>query len=141
MSRRKPDAIIPTKAYEDDAGFDLYSVEEIKLYFGIPMKVKTGIAMEIPRGYSGFIWDRSGLGSKGIKVFGGVIDSQYRGEVIVCLNRLWDSGLPIMATSSVLPKGSKIAQLCIFKTPEFKIEEVEELSSSERGNKGFGSSG
>lgn len=136
-----PDAIIPTKAYKGDAGFDLYSIEDVRLFFGCPVKIKTGIALEIPEGYSGFIWDRSGLGSRGIKVFGGVIDSAYRGEIIVCLNRLWDSGLPIIPVSAILEKGAKIAQLCLFQTPNFNIEEIDNLSDSDRGIKGFGSSG
>lgn len=137
VKRLTSDARLPTKAYEGDAGYDLYCTKDIILKPGQIEKVSTGIAMKIPDGYSGFIWDRSGHGSKGIKVFGGVVDSSYRGEIFVCLGlmntfeRSWIT----------LPAGSKIAQICIFKTPHFEICEVDYLNETERSNKGFGSSG
>jgi dUTP pyrophosphatase len=140
VKRLVSDSVVPTKAYPGDAGYDLYSAEEVILKPGQITKISTGIALAIPEGYSGFIWDRSGNGSKGIKVFGGVIDSSYRGEVFVCLGlmntfeRSWIT----------LPKGSKIAQLCLFRTPHFEILELDDetdLDKTTRGNKGFGSSG
>jgi dUTP pyrophosphatase len=97
-------------------------------------KVKTGISLEIPEGYYGLILDRSSMGSKLIKTLGGVIDCGYRGDVTVCLMNL-------SFFSYVVKAGDKIAQIVINKVEFDDIEEVEELAESERGEKGFGSSG
>ena len=140
-----PEAILPTKNNEFDAGFDLYNLEDVEIPTGIPVKIKTGIAIEIPEGYVGLIWPRSGLGSKGIQVLGGVIDSTYRGELIVCLinNRHGDTINEIFNSvfTAKLEAGSKIAQLLIQPVLQCGLVEVDELSETSRGNKGFGSSG
>ncbi|MCK5026890.1 MAG: dUTP diphosphatase, partial [Candidatus Pacebacteria bacterium] len=94
-----------------------------------------GIAMEIPEGYVGLIWDKSGLAIKqGLKVLGGVIDSGYRGEVMVGMINLTNK-------TYTIAEGHKVAQMIIQKTEMVEIEEVEELSDAQRGDKGFGSSG
>lgn len=132
-----PDAIVPTKNYPSDAGFDLYSTEGVELKPGQISKIGTGISLSIPEGHFGLICDRSGHGSKGIKVFGGVVDSSYRGEVFVCLGlmntfeRSWIK----------LPKGSKIAQIVILPVRQVVLYEADKLNSTDRGEKGFGSSG
>jgi dUTP pyrophosphatase len=131
------DAKLPTKAYPGDAAFDLYSIEAVMLKPGQTVKIRTGIALEIPEGYYGQIADRSSLAKCGIKVFGGVIDSKYRGEVQVLMSnldtfeRIWQP----------LPLGARIAQLIILPVPHTAIVEVTELESTERADKGFGSSG
>lgn len=135
VKRLHSDAKLPTKAYEGDAGYDLYSLEDSKILPGEISKISTGICIRIPEGHSGFIWDRSGNGSKGIKVYGGVIDQTYTGEIFVCL------GYNGNRNALQVSKGDKIAQLCIFKTPHFDILEVDKLELTERGGKGFGSSG
>lgn len=143
-------AKLPNKVRIDDVGFDLFADEDIMIYPNQVVKVKTNIALQIPSGYAGFIMDKSGIGSKGVKVFGGVIDSSYRGEIIVCLGFLVeersDEG-PIVRNEYGFPsmyevkKGEKIAQIVFLETPYFSIEETEELSQSDRGERGFGSTG
>jgi len=163
------DAKIPTRNNETDAGLDLYALEDYVVpsliksgvmwllrrkwstwiwrlirsmnpYLDVPMesqsatKVKTGIALEIPVGMYGQIKDRSGMGSKLIKTLGGVIDSGYRGDVTVCLANLSFHDYTIKA-------GDKIAQIVIQKYESLYPVEVAELSDSERGEKGFNSSG
>lgn len=130
-----PDARIPSYAHLGDAGVDLYTVEPFELE---PMERKTvslGLALEIPEGYVGLIWDKSGLSHRyGIKSFGGVIDSNYRGEVHVGVMNLSNKFFSF-------EKGHKIAQLLIQKVETVIWEEVDELSETDRGQSGFGSSG
>ena len=134
----------PSQSRDFDAGYDLYSVEDMSLPYGKPVKIKTGINMEIPPGYVGLIWPRSGLGSKGVQVFGGVIDSTYRGEILVCLiwSDLEESNKIKYDTTGYypLPKGTKIAQILIQPVESVNFIETNALSETERGNKGFGSS-
>jgi dUTP pyrophosphatase len=108
--------------------------------------VGTGISMEIPKGYVGLIWPRSGLAvKKGVDVFAGVIDSGYRGEIKVCLfNSSNHSHLGIQ-------KGDRVAQILFQEVPKITMVEVEDLmvevglpyesKNSQRGVSGFGSSG
>lgn len=125
-----PDAKAPTKAHNLDAGWDLYASDCVVIHGGV---VPTGIAVEIPPGYYGQICGRSGLASKGVFPTGGVIDCTYRGEIGVILNCRYPS--------QVIKRGDKIAQLVILPVPQVEFVEVEELGVSERGEKGFGSSG
>jgi deoxyuridine 5'-triphosphate nucleotidohydrolase len=127
-------AIVPTKAYNGDAGYDLYAVEPLYLKPGETGGVSTGIAMELPEGYHAFIWGRSSMGKKGFDVYGGVIDNSYRGELIVQLHSS-------RSDYTQINKGDKVAQLIIQKVPHFPIDVVNQLSDSDRGEKGFGSSG
>lgn len=130
-----PEAKLPTRAKEGDAGLDLYSVESCVI---APMErraVRTGIAMEIPMGQVGLIWDKSGLAAKkGLKTMGGVIDAGYRGEIQVVLANLGNE------THAVV-EGEKVAQLLVQKVELLPVEEVSDLSDSERGDGGFGSTG
>src|SRR5690242_11910890 len=81
-----PDAQVPTVAYAgSDLGFDLYSIEDVVLEPGVPVKVRTGIAVEGPPGWGFVLGDRSSMASKGITYAGGRIDAGYRGEILVCL--------------------------------------------------------
>ncbi len=130
------DAIVPNYAHGGDAGLDLYSVEDnYILKHGEIKGFKTGIKIEIPSGYVGLFWDKSGLAVKnGIKTMGGVIDSTYRGELIVILNNLGNK-------EYIVEKKSKIAQLLLQKIEEAELEEVENLDNTKRGEGGFGSSG
>lgn len=131
------DAIIPTKAHASDIGLDLYAAEDHILMQGWPTKISTKIACEFPKGIAGLILDRSSMGAKGIKVMGGVIDQAYRGELIVCLIELNRSTIMPITIS----KGDKIAQLVLIPSYEVNITETEELNETDRGSKGFGSSG
>jgi len=123
-------------AHEGDAGLDLYSAEENYILKSRERKgFSTGIKMEIPDGYVGLIWDKSGLAAKyGIKVMAGVIDSIYRGEVIVVLINLGNK-------EYLVEKNAKIAQMLIQKIEIAKIEIVEDLNITKRGDGGFGSTG
>jgi len=137
VRRLRDDAVLPGQAYEGDAGLDLAACEEIELGPGERAVVPTGIAVEIPSGYAGFVQPRSGLAARhGIGVVNspGLIDSGYRGEIrVVLLNT--DS----VETFTVEP-GMRIAQLVVAPVASVRLVEVEELAASDRGARGFGSS-
>ena len=133
-------AIVPTKSRKTDAGYDLYADGDIALYPEQTKLISTGIAFAIPDGYAGLIWDRSGLGSKGIHRHAGVVDSSYRGEVKVCLSNSL-SGHHSAENIYFISKGDRIAQILFQKVPHFDLVETEELDDTDRGSSGFGSSG
>jgi dUTP pyrophosphatase len=137
IRRLRQDAELPNQAYEGDAGLDLVACEHMTLQPGERAVVPTGIAVEIPDGYAGFVQPRSGLAARhGIGVVNspGLIDSGYRGEIrVVLLNT--DRGEPF----EVRP-GMRIAQLVIAPVAAVRLIEVDELATSERGGRGFGSS-
>jgi len=133
--KRLGDTKLPTHQYEGDAGLDLYVSEKIVIPSGMRGEVKTGVALAIPDGYVGLIWDKSGLSMKhGLKTLGGVVDCGYRGEIIVGIVNLGDEPY-------TFEKGDKIAQMIIQRKEMVSIEEVRELDDTDRGEKGFGSSG
>lgn len=137
VKRLYEDALLPTKATEGSAAFDLYAYTEAPLEPCETFKYKTGVALEIPEGSVGLIFPRSGLSTKfGIRLSNcvGVIDSDYRGEIIVALHNDGDE-------SYMINRGDRIAQLMIVDIPKIGIEEVAELSDTKRGIGGFGSSG
>lgn len=129
------DAKIPKYAHHDDAGFDLCTVDNILVKKGERLPIPTGIAMEIPEGYVGLIWDKSGVSLKhGIKTIAGVVDSTYRGEILVAVMNLGGGDY-------IFEKGHKIAQMIIQKKETVEFEEVEELTDTVRGGGKFGSTG
>jgi dUTP pyrophosphatase len=136
VKRLSDSAKIPTYAHIGDAGADLYASEDFVLPEKSAGAVPTGIAMEINEGYVGYINPRSGLAMKGITVMNapGTIDSGYRGEIKVILVNHTDKDYKILA-------GDKIAQMVFHKYNEVFFEPVEELSDTQRGQGGFGSSG
>ena len=131
-------AIIPTFGSEESAGGDLYNAgEDVAIAPAQTVLIGTGLAVEIPEGYVGLVYARSGLATKsGLapanKV--GVIDSDYRGEIKVALFN--HSG-----ETRTVAKGERIAQMVIAPYLKVEYEEVEELSSTQRGAGGFGSTG
>lgn len=128
-------AITPKRNNPSDAGADLYAVEQIEIPPLSRKMVSTGICVEIPEGFYGRIAPRSGLAVKnGIDVLAGVCDSSYRGEIKVVLYNT-DTEKTFEVTY-----GDKIAQLIIEQHFNFNLAEVDELSSTIRGNNGFGSS-
>lgn len=138
VAKLDPRARLPTRAYDHDAGFDLYALESRRLGPGGRGSVGTGIAVEIPQGQAGLVLPRSGIAERhGIALVNapGLIDSGYRGELRVLL----------LNTDAVEPfevsEGDRIAQLVLVRIESPELEEVEELISSERGAGGFGSSG
>lgn len=121
------------------AGADLYAVTDgkVEILSGQTKMIKTGISAEIPEGYAGLIYARSGLASKrGLapanKV--GVIDSDYRGEIMVALHNH-------SSEKQEIDDGERIAQLVITPFLRVEFEEAESLSETERGEGGFGSTG
>ena len=138
-------AIVPTKSRKSDAGYDLYADENFTLRPEETILISTGIALAIPDGYAGLIWDRSGLGSKGIHRHAGVVDSSYRGEIKVALSNSRfgnDWGLHgDLDNTYFITKGDRIAQILFQKVPHFELVETEELDDTDRGSSGFGSSG
>lgn len=129
-------AIAPTKAHTFDAGWDLYADEHIAIPPGCSQIVKTGIAFDIPQGFAGLIWPRSGLSAKyGIDILGGVVDSGYQGEVKVVLantsNFTWTAA-----------PGVRMAQIVFHSVLLGGMFEVEEFrDETTRGDRGFGSTG
>lgn len=139
VKRLREDARLPVRAHRTDAGADLFSVEEVKLWPGGRAVVATGIAIEIPEGYVGLVHPRSGLAAKHeitVTNAPGTIDSDYRGEVMVLLSRLGTYGRPV-----TLEKGSRIAQLVIQKVELPGFVDVDGLVDTVRGAAGFGSTG
>jgi dUTP pyrophosphatase len=134
----RPDARLPGRAHDGDAGLDLHAAESAILAPGERASVGTGIAVEIPPGFAGLVLPRSGLAARhGIALVNapGLIDSGYRGEVrILLLNTERE------ATFEVSP-GDRIAQLVVMPFADAEPVEVAELAPSSRGEGGFGSSG
>jgi len=136
VRRLRPDAEIPGQAYEGDAGLDLAACEPAVLEPGERAIVPTGVAVEIPEGYAGFVQPRSGLAARhgiGIVNSPGLIDSGYRGEIRVVLLNTGREPFSVEA-------GMRIAQLVIAPVASVRLVEVDELAASERGSQGFGSS-
>lgn len=128
------DATLPTRAHADDAGMDLYSLEDITLIPGEGKVSRTGIALSIPPGHVGLVADRSSMAKRGVKTAGGIIDAGYRGEIHIVL---WN----IAREPIELKRGERIAQLLILPIRTPAVREVAELDDTARGEKGFGSSG
>jgi dUTP pyrophosphatase len=127
-------AILPSRAHDLDAGFDLYSREEAIVYAGDSWTFDTGVHMAIPKGYVGDVKSKSGLMMKYGIVTDGTVDAGYTGSIRVKLFNMSSCAVSIV-------KGQKIAQLVIKKilTPELEI--VDRLEETERGDGGFGSTG
>lgn len=131
----EPEAKLPQYAHPEDAGFDLYSIEEKTLGPGERHVFKTGLSSEIPPGWYIQFFSKSGLAAKsGFLTLGGVIDAGYRGEWGVIAVNLGDEPITIS-------KGDKIAQGIMLPITQPKIVQVNELSEHSRGQGGFGSTG
>ena len=130
-------AKIPTKGSEEAAGWDLYAATDATILPHSTVKISTDIAVEIPVGYFGAVFARSGLATKqGLRpaYCVGVIDSDYRGPIIVALHNDMDQTREILS-------GDRIAQLVFIPYSSWDWEVVDELSDTERGDGGFGHSG
>ena len=149
IKKLKPNAVIPTYAKDGDAGMDLVATSIIsdtpeQITYGM------GIALEIPKGFVGLIFPRSSVRKTGLDLSNavGVIDSGYRGELQATFNkvfggdRFYDETKNTEDTSNNFYKiGDRIAQIMIIPYPPIEFIEVDELSDSERGEGGFGSTG
>lgn len=139
IKKLKENAIIPTRGSNQAAGYDLYACIDSPIVV-VPhqtVKVGTGLSIEVPNGYFGAVFARSGLATKqGLRPANavGVCDSDYRGEYIVALHN--DTNFP----QTINPM-ERIAQLVVIPYLPIKFKEVDELSDTERGDGGFGSTG
>jgi dUTP pyrophosphatase len=125
----------PEYALESDAGFDLKAFENVSIFPFDQKSVSTGIAVEIPEGYVGIVRDRAGIVQKmNVHTVAGTFDSGFRGEVSIILVNMNDKTIEI-------EKGMRIAQIILVPVIKAEIKEVKKLSSTERGDKGFGSTG
>lgn len=132
-------AKVPTRGSKYAAGYDLYAAtdKEISLFPHTTQLIGVGLAFELPDGYFGAVYARSGLASKkGLRPANcvGVVDSDYRGEVMVALHNDSDHIMTIDA-------GERIAQLVLMPYVNMTFEEAEELDNTQRGEGGFGSTG
>jgi dUTP pyrophosphatase len=136
VKKLHPDAKIPTRMTEGASGFDLYACEEIACTGIGPVKVRTGIAIELPRGYEAQVRPRSSVPLKRALIVSnspGTIDSDYRGEIHVIMHNV-KPGYMWAAR-----KGERIAQLVVKQVPDVEFQEADELDETERGEGGFGS--
>lgn len=136
IKRLTGDAKMPIYGSANAIGADLFSTHDETVMPGMVSRVATGIALAIPNGYYGRIAPRSGLSTEGIDVLAGVIDPDYRGEVVVLLTT--HGKIP-----KFLPKGAKIAQLILERADQLAIVDVgaQDLDATARGAAGFGSTG
>lgn len=157
FKKLKKHATIPTKAHGEDSGFDLYAAEGWEIPAGSSAVIKTGIAVNLPEGYGAEIRPRSGVSSKTpLRVVVGTIDNGYVGELGVMVDNIQQQRLTLWQQIKVffggkapepekfvVEYGAKIAQLVLEPIPDAKPVEVTSFSpkKSERGDKGFGSTG
>ncbi|MDQ6915098.1 MAG: dUTP diphosphatase [Actinomycetota bacterium] len=138
VRRLSPEARLPTRSHDDDAGYDLHAAEAATVWAGQRASVGTGIAIELPAGHAALVLPRSGLAAKhGIALVNapGLIDAGYRGEVrVLLLNTDAEEHFEVAP-------GDRIAQLVVVAIAAPDVVEVDVLASSERGEGGFGSSG
>ncbi len=137
IKRLFDNAILPTKAYLDDAAFDIYSPEDVIIKPHSSTIIDTGIATEIPKGYYASVYVRSSIGIKrNLQLCNGtgIIDAGYRNTWKIALYNYGD--IP-----QSIDKGERFAQFILLPVLEVSTDEVEDLSFSDRGQKGIGSSG
>lgn len=149
IKKLKPNAVIPSYAKNGDAGMDLVATEILK---DTPEQITygTGIALEIPEGFVGLVFPRSSIRKTGLQLSNsvGVIDSGYRGEIQATFNKIFggdrfydETKLTEITSHEFYKVGDRIAQIMIIPHPPIQFVEVDELSDSERGEGGFGSTG
>lgn len=160
VKKLDPNAKLPTRGTSNSAGYDLYALDKIEVKPGETVFIHTGLAMEIPEGYFGAIYARSGLACKhNLRPANcvGVIDSDYRGEVcVVILNDnesvIWREfqisptvmqarTVPNSERSYTIAAGERVAQIVIQKCEDVTFDDVDNLEDSGRGQGGFGSTG
>lgn len=130
-----PLARLPRRNHPTDAGLDIYAVECATLRPGVHAVLSTGVHVEIPVGFAGLIWPRSGLATRhGVDILAGVADAPYRGEIRVSLINHGHEDVEVKP-------GDRIAQMLIQPVMGWECQQVDELSDTPRGEQGFGSSG
>lgn len=135
VKKLSKDAVLPQYYLGSDIGIDLVAVEDVAFAPMEQKEVKTGIAIKIPEGHVGLIRDRAGIVTKmNVHTVAGTFDPGYRGEVSILLVNFSDEEVEI-------GKGMRVAQMIIMPVSKVVIKEVKSLDKTERGEKGFGSSG
>jgi dUTP pyrophosphatase len=135
VKKLNPEAKIPNYSHPGDAGMDFCTIEEVTIEPGCAGTLPTGISMEIPDGYVGLVWEKSGLAFKhGIQLLGGVIDAGYRGEIRMRAYNISD-------VSYTFKKGDRTSQMLIQKVESPEFVEVENLDETSRGEGREGSTG
>ncbi len=136
VKKLREGARLPEYASAGAAGLDLYTCldEPMQLPPGNIARIPTGIAVAIPRGHVGLIRDRSSLAMAGIHTVAGVIDSDYRGEIMIAVHNAGPASIDVRS-------GERIAQMVILPCPRVRVSEARELPTTERGTGGFGSTG
>ena len=125
----------PEYALDSDVGFDLKAIEDVSIFPFEQKEVRTGIVIEVPKGYVGLVRDRAGIVQKmNVHTVAGTFDSGFRGEVSIILVNMNDKTVEI-------EKGMRIAQIILMPVVRAKIIEVKKLSDTERGERSFGSTG
>jgi dUTP pyrophosphatase len=130
-------AVTPSRGSLGAAGLDLYADADVLVTSGASVMLGTGIAIEIPQGHVGLVFIRSSVGKAGVALANGVgvIDSDYRGEIKLCLVYTAGNG------GHYIRKGQAIAQLIVMPVLPVELMQVDSLSSTDRGTGGFGSTG
>ena len=134
VKRLDPRATLPTRAHHDDAGLDLYALEDSEVPPGEGRVLRTGVAVAVPAGHVGLVCDRSSLAKRGLKTAGGVIDAGYRGEVGVVV---WN----LSRETQKVAKGERAAQMLVIPIAVPAPVDAEDLGATARGVNGFGSTG
>lgn len=129
-----PEARMPTQGTDGAAGFDLYATKGTMLVRGYPQKVPTGLAFEIPPGYVGVVYSRSSTALQGLIITPLLVDADYRGPVYITVKNA--SGRPY-----IVHNGDRLAQMRIEELVPTEFEWTDELSETERGTSGYGSTG
>lgn len=135
VKRLHSNAIIPTVASAGDAGYDLFAIESVRIAPFERVAVDTGISLELPIGFVGVVWGKSGRALReGLTILGGVIDSSYRGAIKVIVFNASDKEI-------LIESSSKVAQLLIQPVLSVPMMEADDLRVTARGANGFGSTG
>ena len=127
-------AKLPVKAHEEDAGFDIFTPKEVRIREGGSAKIDTGVHIQIPKGYVGFLKSKSGLNVVNGITGEGVIDAGYTGSIVA---KLYNNGCDTVK----LEAGQKIIQIVFLPIPDVELELTDSFEVTERGDNGFGSSG
>ncbi|HXT01477.1 MAG TPA: dUTP diphosphatase [Elusimicrobiota bacterium] len=134
VRRLEPGAVLPTRAHADDAGLDLYALEDAVVEPGAGLLLRTGVAVAVPVGHVGLVCDRSSLAKRGLKTAGGVIDAGYRGELGVLV---WN----LSRERQHVKKGERCAQMLVIPIATPAPVDSADLGETARGAGGFGSTG
>lgn len=134
IKKLKDGVKLPSYALPGDVGMDMYAMETVTIHPMEHVRLYHGFAMEFPVGFAAIVKDKSGIAKKGLHTMGGVFDAGYRGEYNTHLVNLSNVAITIEV-------GDKVSQLIIYPVAIAELEEVDELSESERGEGAFGSTG